>query len=54
MRVHRSAIVNLSRVRELRLDYQNRHVIVLANGERVPLSRSRREQLEVALAGHLD
>ena len=54
MRVHRSAIVNLSRVRELRLDYQNRHMIVLANGERVPLSRSRREQLEVALAGHVD
>jgi two-component system, LytTR family, response regulator len=51
MRVHRSAIVNLMRVRELRLDYQNRHVIVLANGERVPLSRSRREALEAALAG---
>ena len=54
MRVHRSAIVNLTRVRELRLDYQNRHVIVLANGERVPLSRSRREQLEGALAGKSD
>lgn len=51
MRVHRSAIVNLRRVRELRPDYRNRHVIVLANGERVPLSRSRREQLETALAG---
>jgi two-component system LytT family response regulator len=51
MRVHRSAIVNLRRVRELRLDYRNRHVIVLTNGERVPLSRSRREPLEAALAG---
>jgi two-component system LytT family response regulator len=51
MRVHRSAIVNLRRVRELRLDYGNRHVIVLTNGERVPLSRSRREPLEAALAG---
>ena len=51
MRVHRSAIVNLSRVRELRLDYQNRHVIVLTSGDRVPLSRLRRESLEIALAG---
>jgi two-component system LytT family response regulator len=51
MRVHRSAIVNLRHVRELRLDYRNRHVIVLTNGERVPLSRSRREPLEAALAG---
>jgi two-component system, LytTR family, response regulator len=51
MRVHRSAIVNLSRVRELRLDYQNRHMIVLTTGERVPLSRSRREAFEQALAG---
>lgn len=51
MRVHRSAIVNLRRVRELRLDYRNRHVIVLTNGEHVPLSRSRREPLEAALAG---
>jgi two-component system LytT family response regulator len=50
MRVHRSAIVNLARVRELRLDYQNRHVIVLTTGQHVPLSRSRREQFEAALA----
>jgi two-component system LytT family response regulator len=54
MRVHRSAIVNLRCVRELRLDYRNRHVIVLTNGERVPLSRSRREPLEAALAGRDD
>jgi two-component system, LytTR family, response regulator len=54
MRVHRSAIVNLSRVRELRPDYQNRHIIVLTTGERVPLSRSRRESLEVALAGRTE
>ncbi len=54
MRVHRSAIVNLRRVRELRPDYRNRHLIVLGNGERVPLSRSRRERLENALAGPSD
>ena len=51
MRVHRSAIVNLARVRELRLDYRNRHQIVLTTGARVPLSRARREELERRLAG---
>jgi two-component system LytT family response regulator len=51
MRVHRSAIVNLTRVRELRLDFRNRHVIVLTTGERVPLSRAKRERLEALLAG---
>jgi two-component system, LytTR family, response regulator len=54
MRVHRSAIVNLARVRELRLDYQNRHIIVLSTGERVPLSRSPRASLEAALAGRAE
>lgn len=49
MRVHRSAIVNLKRIQEIRLDYQNRHVIVLTTGVRVPLSRSRKEALEQAV-----
>ncbi|MGH7471961.1 MAG: LytR/AlgR family response regulator transcription factor, partial [Longimicrobiales bacterium] len=46
VRVHRSAIVNASRVKEIRVDYQNHHVVVLRNGTRVPLSRRRREMLE--------
>ncbi|MGH7459758.1 MAG: LytR/AlgR family response regulator transcription factor [Longimicrobiales bacterium] len=46
VRAHRSAIVNVSRVREIRVDNQNRPVIVLKNGMRVPLSRRRRELLE--------
>ena len=50
MRVHRSAIVNLKRIQEIRLDYQNRHVIVLTTGVRVPLSRSRKEALEQAVS----
>jgi two-component system, LytTR family, response regulator len=50
MRVHRSAIVNLKRIQEIRLDYQNRHIIVLNTGVRVPLSRSRKEALEQAVS----
>jgi two-component system LytT family response regulator len=51
VRVHRSAIVNIARVRELRLDYRNHHVVVLNTGAVVPLSRSRREAVEARLAG---
>ena len=51
VRVHRSAIVNIARVKELRLDYRNHHVVVLTSGAVVPLSRSRREAVEASLAG---
>ena len=51
VRVHRSAIVNIARVREIRLDYRNHHVVVLTTGAVVPLSRSRREAVEARLAG---
>ena len=51
LRVHRSAIVNLSRVRELRLDYRRRHMLVLSTGALVPVSRARRGRLEQLLGG---
>ena len=50
LRIHRSAIVNVSRVKEIRLDYQNHHVVVLIDGTRIPLSRSRKETLEEVLS----
>jgi two-component system LytT family response regulator len=40
-RVHRSAIVNLSRVREIAHDGRGEHVIVLSTGARVKTSRQR-------------
>jgi two-component system LytT family response regulator len=46
VRVHRSAIVNVTRVKEIRVDYQNHHMVVLRNGTRVPLSRRRKDVLE--------
>ncbi len=51
LRVHRSAIVNLRRVRELRLDIRRNHVLVLTTGATVPVSRARRERVERALGG---
>ncbi len=53
VRIHRSAIVNVTRVKEIRVDYQNHHVVILHNGKRVPLSRRRRDALEGVMQGSL-
>jgi len=45
-RIHRSAIINLTRVRELRLDANGEYEVVLDNGAQLKLSRSYREQLQ--------
>lgn len=45
-RIHRSAIVNLERVREVRLDANGEHQVVLTDGTRLRLSRSYREHLQ--------
>jgi two-component system, LytTR family, response regulator len=46
VRVHRSAIVNLARVRELEVSAPGVYSAVLQNGERCRLSRKGRERLE--------
>jgi two-component system LytT family response regulator len=51
VRIHRTAIVNVDRIKELRLDYANRHVVVLRNGRRLPLSRTRKDTLEKVMSG---
>lgn len=50
VRVHRSAIVNIEHVAEIRTDKNDRQVVVLRDNTRLPLGRSRREDLEAALA----
>jgi len=45
-RVHRSSIVNLERVRGLKLSEDGEYEIVLENGARVRLSRRYRKQLQ--------
>jgi two-component system LytT family response regulator len=50
-RVHRSAIVNLDRVREVQFLFRGEHVVILHDGTRLKLSRSRLEKLEAMLAG---
>jgi len=45
LRVHRSAIVNLDRIRELRPTFQGDYKVVLLSGDILPLSRKYREAL---------
>lgn len=49
VRVHRSAIVNLARVREVRAHPGEEPAVVLRDGTRIPLSRRRRRQVDEAL-----
>jgi len=50
IRVHRSAIVALEHVAEIRIDSADRQFVVLRDGARLPLGRSRRAVLEEAMA----
>jgi len=52
-RIHRSTIVNLDRVKELREQERGDFVIILANGEQLKLSRSRKHHLERLLGQSL-
>jgi two-component system LytT family response regulator len=51
VRIHRSTIVNVDRIRELQPAFHGDHVIILHDGKELTLSRSHRERMEAAL-GH--
>src|SRR2546423_2646674 len=53
VRIHRSAIVNLDRVLELRELSRADYVVILKSGAKLKLSRARRARLEQLLAGTL-
>ena len=46
VRIHRSSIVNLERVRELQQLFGGDYTVVLHDGTQLKLSRARRERLE--------
>lgn len=49
LRIHRSTIVNLDRVRELKPYYHGQYIVHLATGDELKLSRSRRDKFEEVL-----
>ncbi|HUO79143.1 MAG TPA: LytTR family DNA-binding domain-containing protein [Steroidobacteraceae bacterium] len=52
-RVHRSAIVNLTRVRKLRPHANGEYFLTLASGQELKLSRTHRDKVELLLEGSL-
>jgi len=49
VRIHRSTMVNLDRVRELQPYFQGAYVVILVDGTRLRLSRARRARVEALL-----
>ena len=49
VRIHRSTMVRLGRVREMQPYFHGEYVVLLHDGTRLKLSRSYREQLQAAL-----
>jgi len=46
LRVHRSAIVNLQHVKEVRTESDGETAVILINGQKVPMSRSYRSRIQ--------
>jgi two-component system LytT family response regulator len=49
LRIHRSSIVNLDRVKEMHAHFNGDYMVILNDGTELRLSRSRREQLQSLL-----
>ena len=50
MRISRSAVVNLDRIREIQPLFHGDHMVLLSDGTKLTLSRNFRERLEALLA----
>jgi two-component system LytT family response regulator len=49
LRIHRSTIVNVERIKELHPHFNGEWIILLHDGTELKLSRSRREQVQAML-----
>ena len=49
MRIHRSTIVNLERIREIQPWFKGHHLVVMKNGQQLKLSRYQRDKLRALL-----
>jgi len=49
VRIHRSIIVNLDRIKEMQPHFNGDYIVVLDDGRQLRLSRTRRENLEARL-----
>ena len=53
LRIHRSTIVNVERVKEIQPFFKGEHVVTLKDGKKLKMSRSYREKLEALLGQDL-
>ncbi|MEM6797630.1 MAG: LytTR family DNA-binding domain-containing protein, partial [Acidobacteriota bacterium] len=53
IRIHRSTIVNIERIKELQQQFHGDYLVVLKGGQRLTLSRSYREKIQVMLDSSL-
>ena len=51
MRIHRSTIVNLTRIKEMQPSFHGEYVVIIEDGKRLKLSRSYRKHLQKLLNG---
>jgi len=49
LRIHRSHIVNIARIRELHPYFNGEYIVLLGNGTKLKISRSYRERARVIL-----
>ena len=49
MRIHRSTIVNLQRIREVQPWFHGHHRVVMTNGQELKLSRYQKDKLRLLL-----
>ena len=50
LRIHRSSIVNIERIKELQQQFHGDYIVVLKNGQRLTLSRSYRDKIQGLLS----
>ncbi len=46
LRIHRSTIVNIERIKELQQQFHGDYLVVLKSGQRLTLSRSYRDRIQ--------
>lgn len=53
LRIHRSTIVNIDRIKEIQPHFNGNYIVLLNDGTELMLSRSRREQVQMILKGSI-
>jgi len=53
LRIHRSTIVNTTKIDEIRMNGQGQYLVVLTDGQRLTVSRTYRKTIRLLVNGHI-